>query len=174
MVSTSSDHEALEHTSNDKICFSRDRQRFLQKLSDLELTDGERSQKTPDLALDRCLTEQVGNKNGEVVIDATFEDAATYQMRTFLFAAYDTSSSSLYYCYHLLSIHPRIRVLVIKEHDEVFSPEPEQAASLISEKPRVLNQLPCTFAVIKETLQLYPPASNTGQGEPGFSSLVKS
>ena len=39
----------------------------------------------------------------------------------------------------------------------------------ISENPYLFNQLPFTVAVIKETLRLFPVASSTRDGEPGFS-----
>jgi sterigmatocystin biosynthesis cytochrome P450 monooxygenase len=94
--------------------------------------------------------------------------AAACQIRTFLFAGHDTSSSTLCCCYHLLSIHPHIRDKVIKEHDRILGPDIRQAASRISEKPQLRNQLPYTFTVIKETLRMYPPASSTRNGEPGF------
>ncbi|KAL8716977.1 MAG: hypothetical protein Q9225_005738 [Loekoesia sp. 1 TL-2023] len=146
--------------------------RFLRNVNHPESSSGARSRTIIDLALDKYLTEQGGNKPGEATMDATFKDAAVCQIRTFLFAGHDTSSSTLCYCYHLLSVHPRICDEVIMEHNQVLGQNLGQAASMIGENPHLLNQLPYTLAVIKETLRLYPPASSTRQGEPGFSIVA--
>ncbi|KAL8753872.1 MAG: hypothetical protein Q9199_004737 [Rusavskia elegans] len=53
----------------------------------------------------------------------------------------------------------------------LVGPEIDQAAALLIEKPYLLNQLPYTFAVIVETLRLYPAASSTRQGEPGLDII---
>ena len=129
---------------------------------------GERSRTIVDLALENYLVEQARTDDGEGM-DATFKNAAICQIRTFLFAGHDTSSSTLCYCYHLLSVHPHVRSRMVEEHDGILGPSIEQAARQISEKPHLLNQLPYTVAVIKETLRLYPPASSTRNGEPGFT-----
>ena len=144
--------------------------RFLRNVSHSKPTaQAPRSKTIIDLALDKYLSERNGNVGDETTMDATFKDAAICQIRTFLFAGHDTSSSTLCYCYHLLSLHPEIRDAVIKEHNSVLGPEIAQAASLLSEKPHLLNQLPYTSAIIRETLRLYPAASSTRQGEPGFN-----
>lgn len=101
-------------------------------------------------------------------MDKTFKDAAICQIRTFLFAGHDTSSSTLCYCYHLLSLHPHVRHGLVDELDKVLGVDVGEAASRIAGNPYLLNQLTYTFAVIKETLRLYPPASSTRSGEPGF------
>ncbi|KAL6717352.1 hypothetical protein ACLMJK_005267 [Lecanora helva] len=142
--------------------------RFLRNVNHLDSARRERSRTIIDLALDQYLLEQKDKSNGIHSMDATFKDAATCQIRTFLFAGHDTSSSTLCYCFHLLSIHSQVRDAAIKEHDNILGPNPEQAASVLTEKPHLLDQLPYTWAVIKETLRLYPPASSTRQGEPGF------
>ncbi|KAL9608750.1 MAG: hypothetical protein Q9167_006422 [Letrouitia subvulpina] len=149
---------------------SREMDRRLQRnLAKPGSTGGGRSKTIIDLALDKYVMEQMGSQTTEATMDMTFKNAAICQIRTFLFAGHDTSSSTLCYCYHLLSLHPQIRNELVEEHNKVLGANPAQAASLLSEKPYLLNQLPYTFAVIKETLRLYPPASSTRQGEPGFS-----
>ncbi|KAI4282001.1 MAG: hypothetical protein L6R38_003258 [Xanthoria sp. 2 TBL-2021] len=146
--------------------------RFLRNLSGSEPATQARSKTIVDLALDKYVSERKESDDGETTMDATFKDAAICQIRTFLFAGHDTSSSTLCYCYHLLSIHPEIRDLVVMEHNSVLGPEIGQAASLLSQEPHLLNQLPFTLAVIKETLRLYPAASSTRQGEPGLNIIA--
>jgi len=120
-----------------------------------------------DLALDNYVAEKSPN-GSSVSIDAVFRDVAECQIRTFVFAGHDTTSSTICYAFHLLSTFPTARRELISEHDRVLSPDHKKAASRISENPRLLNQLPYTLAVIKETLRLYPPASSLRSGEPGY------
>lgn len=147
-------------------------ERFHRNMTSPESKGTRRSRTIIDLALDKYITDQVGDKKDETTMDATFKNAAICQIRTFLFAGHDTSSSTLCYCYHLLSTHPQVRKEVIAEHKRVLGPDPEQVVSLLSEKPHILNELPYTVAIIKETLRLYPPASSTRQGEPGISIVA--
>jgi hypothetical protein len=71
--------------------------------------------------------------------------------------------------FHLLSIHPEAHRLLNAEHDPILGTDYNKVAAKISESPHLPNQLPYTLAVIKETLRLYPPASITCSGEPGYS-----
>ena len=142
--------------------------RFVHNRSKISSMTGARSRTIIDLALENYLAEQAQTEDGERM-DATFKNAAMCQIRTFLFAGHDTSSSTLCYCYHLLSLHPQVRSRLVDEHNKVLGLSIEQAAARISETPHLLNQLPYTLAVIKETLRLYPPASSTRNGEPGFT-----
>lgn len=144
--------------------------RFIHNREKSDSVSGQRSRTIIDLALENYLAEQAQTKDG--AMDATFKDAAMCQLRTFLFAGHDTSSSTLCYCYHLLSTHPQIRGKVIEEHNRVLGPTVGQAAPQITDNPHLLNQLPYTLAVIKETLRLYPPASSIRNGEPGFSVIT--
>ena len=142
--------------------------RFLHNHDNGNSTSQERSKTIIDLALENYLAEQTRTEDGGGM-DSTFKTAAICQIRTFLFAGHDTSSSTLCYCYHLLSLHPQIRNRLIDEHNKVLGPGLDQGARRITETPHLLNQLPYTSAVIKETLRLYPPASSTRNGEPGFT-----
>jgi cytochrome P450 len=92
-------------------------------------------------------------------LDDHFAQFATSQIRLFLFAGNDTTSSSIVYTYHLLSSNPEAMAKLRKEHDEIFGPNASDAASLLKEKPALLNKCRYTLAVIKETLRLYSPAS---------------
>jgi cytochrome P450 len=127
-----------------------------------------RSKTVIDLALDNYLAGEAKDSSLDTM-DLTFRDFATSQLRTFVFAGHDSTSSTICYAFHLLSVHPNARRLLIAELDEVLGSDHTQAAAKISENPHVLNQLLYTTAVIKETLRLYPPASSTRSGEPGYS-----
>jgi cytochrome P450 len=99
-----------------------------------------------------------------------FQQLARPQLRMFLFAGHDTTSSTLLYCYYLLSQYPQVLAKVRAEHDSVFGPvvSPEQYIERIRNNPVQMNQLPYTTAVIKEVLRIFPPAGSIREGETGL------
>lgn len=120
------------------------------------------------LALKTYLNNQ---ESAKPVMDQTFRSLLIGQIKIFLFAGHDTTSSSICHAFHLLSQHPSILKGLRAEHDSVFTTDISSAAALISKSPNRLNQLPYTLAIIKETLRLFPAASSTRAGEPGFSVI---
>lgn len=128
---------------------------------------GRASRSVVALALDSYLAERRQGKASGGGMDKTFRAYATYQTRLFLFAGHDTTSSTLSYCYHLLSTHPDAMSRLRAEHDQVLGTDLAQVPSLLVDQPHLLNQLPYTLAVIKEATRLFPPASGLRQGVPG-------
>ncbi|KAI9661098.1 MAG: hypothetical protein M1821_009425 [Bathelium mastoideum] len=105
----------------------------------------------------------------EPKLEEHFARYATYQIRLFLFAGNDTTSSSIVYVYYLLSKYPEVLVKLRQEHDEVFGTDTSRAAALLKKQPALLNQCKYTLAVINETLRLYPPAATMRSGRPGIA-----
>ena len=101
-------------------------------------------------------------------IDSHFIDVAIAQLKIFLFAGHDTTASALCYAYHFLWTNPETLAAVRAEHDAVLGIDPSQAAAKIKETPQLLNQLPYTSSVIKETLRLFPPVGTIRQGQANF------
>lgn len=118
-----------------------------------------------DLALDAYLDEE---DNKSTVIDATFKKFAMDQIKIFMFAGHDTTSSTICYIAYTLSKHPDAMRKVRAEYDEVFGKDVQQTAQTIRDDPYLLNRLPYSVAIIKEVLRLYPPASSVRMGQPGF------
>lgn len=117
------------------------------------------------LAMDKYL-EDVGTA-GDLSRKA-FKELAKPQLRMFLFAGNDTTSSTLLYCYLLLSRHPEALSKVRAEHDEVFGSDfsIERCSQTIYNDPTLLNKIPYTAAFIKEVLRVFPPAGSLRQGGP--------
>jgi cytochrome P450 len=94
------------------------------------------------------------------VSKTAFKQLAKPQLRLFLYAGHDTTSSTLLYSYLLLSRHPAVLSKVRAEHDKVFGSKfsLDSITRTITDDPTLLNQLPYTLAVIKEVLRLFPPA----------------
>jgi cytochrome P450 len=113
---------------------------------------------------------QKGLENAEKV-DEEFLHAASAQIRLFLFAGHDTTSSALIYCYEALANDAIISSRMRTEHDQVFGAHVPSAPRRIIENPELLNQLPYTTAVIKESLRLFPPASMLRNGKSGFEII---
>ena len=101
-------------------------------------------------------------------MDAEFKSFAISQMKVFILAGHDTTSSTLCYIFYLLSCNPSALQRVQAEHERAFGSDLTLTSDAISANPHLLNKLPFTLAVIKETLRLFPVASSTRDGEPGF------
>lgn len=127
--------------------------------------DLKRSKCVIDLALTAHLEGRDG-KQATQGMDGAFKGLAMSQIKLFLFSGHDTTSSSICYILYLLSIHPTVLERVRTEHGQVFGSD--LAATTITKNPYLLNQLPYTVAVIKESTRLFPAASTTRSGEPGF------
>jgi cytochrome P450 len=119
-----------------------------------------------DLAVDSYRTETT--KTSRETLDSTFRDYAMSQIRAFVFAGHDSTSSAVCYTFHMLSENSTARQRLIEEHDQVTGSDVDLVATKLSANPHLLNQLPYTLAVIKESLRLYPPASTTRNGEPHY------
>jgi Cytochrome P450 len=73
------------------------------------------------------------------------------------------------YAFYLLSRNPDVLEKIRAEHDSVFGKDRNKAASVLSEEPRLINQVPYTTAVIKEALRMFPPSSTMREGSPDCS-----
>lgn len=99
-------------------------------------------------------------------VDPAWKKTAIAQLRLFLMAGHDTTSSTLIYCYHALSTNPEALARIRAEHDMVFGKDRSQIQSVLDQDPHRINSLPYTLAIIKETLRLFPAASSVRLGRP--------
>lgn len=115
------------------------------------------------LAMDRELSSF--GSSGELS-EKTFKEVVKPHLRMFLYAGHDTTSSTLLYCYLLLSRNPEALAKLRAEHDKVFGLDSsaENCSRLIASNPTLLNDLPYTSAVTKEVLRISPPAGSMRQG----------
>lgn len=103
------------------------------------------------------------SKNG------SFRMIAISQMKQFLFAGYDTTSSTICYLFYLLSTNPSVLGRIREEHATIFSTSRVERIRKLKEEPQLLSQLTYTMAVMKETMRLFPVASSLRAGEPGYN-----
>lgn len=137
--------------------------------------DGKKQRKRAiiDLALESYKSEQAADKNGDSkassskTLDPEFKQNAITQIRTFLFAGHDTTSSVICYALYLLQKHPSAFSRLRAEHDSVLG-SIESTPGTLKQAPHLVNQLEYTISVIKETLRLFPPASSARATVPGL------
>lgn len=91
------------------------------------------------------------------------------QIKLFLFSGHDTTASATCYHLYLLAKHPEVMTRVREEHDAVFSTDTSSTAAVICSSPHLLNQLPLTTAITKESLRLFSTVTPSRQEERGFS-----
>ncbi|EMC95481.1 hypothetical protein BAUCODRAFT_35464 [Baudoinia panamericana UAMH 10762] len=123
-----------------------------------------------DLAMDTYVKENKASDSGAANnkrLDSEFKQAAISNMKTFIFAGHDTTSSTICYCYYYLSKDPARLAKIRAEHDTVFGPDPDAVADQLRHDGHLLNKLEYTLAVIREVLRLQPPASTLRTGPPG-------
>ena len=116
------------------------------------------------LALQTYLAED----DSRTSVDDTFRTFTISQIKQFLFSGHDTTSSTVCYIFYLLSTNDRILRRVRDEHTQVFGSNLAERIRRLEEEPHLLNQLPYSVAVLKETMRLFPVGSSLRGGEPGF------
>ena len=121
------------------------------------------------LALEAYRTTTDRDPSRPTHLDESFARYATHQIRLFLFAGNDTTSSTIVYVYHLLSQHPHVLARLRSEHDTVFGVDDPSPSATLRARPALLNDCVYTTAVIKETLRLYPPAATLRQGSSDYT-----
>ena len=134
-------------------------------------SQGKHSAKGKKSIIDLVLTTVVAEKTASEarVMDSTFRKFTMSQIKSFLLAGHDTTSSTVCYIFYVLAIYPAILARVRAEHVSILGQDASLVASVITSDSFLLNKLPYTLAAIKETLRMYPPAASVRAGEPNFS-----
>lgn len=131
-----------------------------------DLSD-ERQKSVIDLVLQAYIAQSGEQK--PAALDPLFRAFAIRQIRLFVFTGHDSTSSTIGYALHLLSQNPDSLHRIRSEHNQLLGEDVSKASALLEERPKLLNDLPYTTAVIKEVLRLFPPAASSRQGQPETS-----
>lgn len=101
-------------------------------------------------------------------IPPAFLDRVVNHVKMFIMAGHDTTASTLAFAYYELSKNRDKLATLREELDAVLGPDTSQAAERITADPTLLNQMPYTLGVVKETLRLWPPTGTVRLGEPNM------
>jgi cytochrome P450 len=108
-------------------------------------------------------------REAQANLDPQFRRWAITQIREIVFVGSDSTAATIVYCLYLLSKNKASLARIRSELDGVFGPDVAGTGAAIERQPHLLNQLPYTVAVIKETLRLFAPASGLREGLPNVS-----
>lgn len=114
------------------------------RFAEHKVANPDTSKQPSSKAIVSLLIDDLHREAGSKDLDHIKQDvktATTSQLRVFLFAGHDTSSSALTYCYYLLSTHPEALTRLLAEHDAVFGREPAEALGAIHKDPNKINQV---------------------------------
>ena len=106
-----------------------------------------------------ALKEHLGGKANNGRIPPDFMDATNSHFWMFLFAGHDTTAITIAFAFYMLSRHPEKAAILRAEHDRVLGSDPTEAADKFTNDPLLVNQLPYTIAIFKETLRLWSPVA---------------
>ncbi|KAK2591231.1 hypothetical protein QQS21_011073 [Conoideocrella luteorostrata] len=101
------------------------------------------------------------------------------QLKTFLFAGHDSTSSLICWAIYELSRTPHALQAVRDELDEIFGRETTRDPTAICQKllaqggDELIRKMTYISAVLKECLRLYPPAGSVRVLNPGTGLVVK-
>jgi cytochrome P450 len=128
-----------------------------------------------DLALKHYKEEQTatGRQGATRQPDTHFVDVVVAQLKSFVFAGYETTAATICWALHEAYRHKAVLARLRAEHDAVLGPT-AAAASLarVRADPRLVHALPYTAAVVKETMRLYPVGATIRTGGGGFRLAV--
>lgn len=100
------------------------------------------------------------------------------QLKTFLFAGHDTTSTTITWTIYELSRTPHAMKAVHDELDKLFGQRGTRNLAIVRGKllapggEEIVHQMTYISAVIKEVLRLHPPAGSIRQSEPGAGFVV--
>lgn len=113
----------------------------------------------------------------EVLTPAVMEETVD-ALKTFLFAGYHTTSTTLNYCIYELSRTPHALRAVQQEVEDLFGAETCRDPSAMRNKliapggEDLVHRMKYINAVFKESLRLYPPAASMRMAKPGDNLVV--
>ncbi|KAH7129285.1 cytochrome P450 [Dactylonectria macrodidyma] len=112
--------------------------------------------------LDLMLREHIQNHQKETPgiasspLDTIETKILVTNVKAMLLGGHGTTTDTLCYIYLLLSKSPEVVDKLIQEHQTVFGLEFDATVEMLQNAPELLQELPYTEAVIKETLRLFP------------------
>lgn len=119
----------------------------------------------------------IEEESGQKLASVSTLDKESYRslmsnLKVLMLAGFETTSAILCWIFKELQDNPDCMGKVRAEHDSVLGPDPENASEILRESPQLLNSLPYTQAVVRETLRMYPLTFAIREGTPGELCIV--
>ncbi len=83
-------------------------------------------------------------------LDPKFRKFSISKIHLFMFADYDSTSSTICYIFYILATNPNDLAQVRTEHNKVLGTKLSEAPSMLKEQPHLQNHLLYTTAIIQE------------------------
>jgi hypothetical protein len=113
--------------------------------------------------------QEVASKEEPRAHDKSFIRAVFHQLMIFFFAGDDAAAMTTPWAILHLQRNPEILASLRAEHDAVLGTDLDDAADKIRANPHILNALPYTLTVIKETLRPSPATTTMREGQRDFA-----
>jgi cytochrome P450 len=123
-----------------------------------------------DMAI-QAYTDEARDGGREAEFDDSFFDNVMAQLKVFMFAGHDTTATTICWMLHLLADNPTAMERLRREHEEVLGPK-DGLLDKIRNAPQILNTLPWTTAIVKETLRVYPVVGSIRDGHADVSFSI--
>ncbi|OBT65131.1 hypothetical protein VE03_04759 [Pseudogymnoascus sp. 23342-1-I1] len=124
-----------------------------------------------DIAMAKYMKRGGSLQNG---VTKDFLELMRDNVKTFIFAGHDTTSTIITYALWELSRHPESLRKAREEHDAVLGTNPNEAGDRLTQDPLLANSLPYTTAIVRETLRLWTPAGSVRTSPKKGSTIVGS
>lgn len=108
-----------------------------------------------DLAM-KEINEQESEGGKKAKIPNGFVDDMVGLMKLFIFAGHDTTAINLSFAIHFVQRDPTVLAKLKEEFDTVFGTDVAAVGDILKQSPHLINSLPYTTAVLKETLRVCP------------------
>ncbi|KAF2170474.1 hypothetical protein M409DRAFT_35917 [Zasmidium cellare ATCC 36951] len=106
-------------------------------------------------------------------VDADLIEQVCCQLMIFFFGGEDAVSIVIPWMVNRSAANSECLDKIRVEHDAVLGPDPSLGLDKIRESPHLLDSLPYSHAVIKETLRLNPATITIREGQPDFTLEIK-
>ncbi|KAG6364521.1 hypothetical protein INS49_006122 [Diaporthe citri] len=148
-----------------------------QFLPDVERSLGLGSSASKKTTLLNQALKHIEEETGQKIASVSTLDKESYRslmsnLKVLMLAGFETTSAILCWIFKELQDNPDCMAKVRAEHDSALGPDPDKAAEILRESPQLLNSLPYTQAVVRETLRMYPLTFAIREGTPDYFLTV--
>lgn len=129
-----------------------------------------RSKAVVDLILQAQIAPDSETKPEKLYPD--FKAFAIRQIRLFVFAGHDSTSSTICYLFHLLSKNPKALKDIREEHGQVFGKDVDGASEILKTQPHLANDLSLHDWSNQGNVSTHPPPPHARATQVSYYSMT--